>query len=120
MLKLEDIRKDAVVNGLEPGVPVRVVTTEPVGENAVTVYFKNDQSLLETNWLTLWVGMKGDAPQATVEFGLQAVPMWAKPTHGELEKVFRDGRYAWREEGAAANDMETRIESFVQSLDSDQ
>ena len=46
MLKLEDIRKDAVVSGLEPGVPVRVVTTERVGDNAVTVYFKSPDGKL--------------------------------------------------------------------------
>ena len=40
MLKLEDIKKNASVAGVEPGQIVRVVTTEPVGDNAVTVYYK--------------------------------------------------------------------------------
>ena len=40
MLRLEDIRKDAVVNGIEPGQVVRIVTTEPVGENSLTVYYR--------------------------------------------------------------------------------
>lgn len=40
MLKLEEIRKNAAVSGLEPGQVVRIVTTEPVGENALTVYYK--------------------------------------------------------------------------------
>jgi len=40
MLRLEDIKKDAAVNGIEPGQIVRIVTTEPVGENALTVYYK--------------------------------------------------------------------------------
>ncbi|MGF6844158.1 superfamily II DNA or RNA helicase [Paraburkholderia youngii] len=40
MLKLEDIGKNAAILGIEPGQVVRVVTTEPVGDNAVTVYYK--------------------------------------------------------------------------------
>ncbi|MDD3353127.1 helicase-related protein [Zoogloea sp.] len=40
MLKLEDIKKNAAVAGLEPGQVVRIVTTEPVGDNALTVYYK--------------------------------------------------------------------------------
>ena len=40
MLRLEDIKKDAAVNGIEPGQIVRIVTTEPVGENALTVYYR--------------------------------------------------------------------------------
>jgi hypothetical protein len=40
MLKLEDIKKDSSIRGIEPDHIVRVVTTEPVGTNAVTVYYK--------------------------------------------------------------------------------
>ncbi len=40
MLRLEDITKDAAVNGIEPGQVVRIVTTEPIGENALTVYYR--------------------------------------------------------------------------------
>lgn len=44
MLKLEDIKKNAAISGIEPGHVVRVVTTEPVGFSdnfsALTVYFK--------------------------------------------------------------------------------
>jgi superfamily II DNA or RNA helicase len=48
MLRLEDIRKDAMIEGLEPGKVVRIVTTEPVGPDAVTVYYKmSDGNLLE-------------------------------------------------------------------------
>jgi superfamily II DNA or RNA helicase len=47
-LRLEDIKKDASIAGIEPGQVVRVVTTEPVGENALTVYYKTpDGRLLE-------------------------------------------------------------------------
>ena len=48
MLKLEDIKKNAAISGIEPGHVVRIVTTEPVGDNALTVYYKTaDGSLRE-------------------------------------------------------------------------
>jgi len=48
MLKLEDIKKNAAISGIEPGHVVRVVTTEPIGDNALTVYYKTpDGKLLE-------------------------------------------------------------------------
>lgn len=48
MLKLEHIQKNAAISGIEPGQVVRVVTTEPVGDNALTVYYKtSDGKLLE-------------------------------------------------------------------------
>ena len=40
MLRLEDIKKDAAVNGIESGQIVRIITTELVGENALTVYYR--------------------------------------------------------------------------------
>lgn len=40
MLKLEAINKNAALSGLEPGQVVRIVTTEPVGDQALTVYYK--------------------------------------------------------------------------------
>lgn len=40
MLRLEDITKDAAVSGIVPGQIVRIVATEPVGENALTVYYR--------------------------------------------------------------------------------
>lgn len=48
MLKLEKIKKSAAISGIEPGQIVRVVATEPVGDNALTVYYKtSDGKLLE-------------------------------------------------------------------------
>src|SRR6266567_8186257 len=48
MLKLEEITKHAALTGIEPGQVVRVVTTELVGDNALTVYYKtSDGRLLE-------------------------------------------------------------------------
>jgi len=47
-LKLEDVKKDAAVTGIEPGVVVRIVQVEPVGPDALTVYYKKpDGKLLE-------------------------------------------------------------------------
>jgi predicted DNA-binding transcriptional regulator YafY len=48
LLKLEEIQKNAAISGMEPGHVVRIVTTEPVGDNALTVYYKTaDGKLLE-------------------------------------------------------------------------
>ncbi|CAB3661267.1 helicase-related protein [Paraburkholderia rhynchosiae] len=48
MLKLEEIKNNAVISGIEPGHVVRIVTTEPVGDNALTVYYKtSDGKLME-------------------------------------------------------------------------
>ena len=46
MLKLEDIKKDAQIRGILADEIVRVVQTEPVGDNAVTVYYKDNQGRL--------------------------------------------------------------------------
>ena len=46
MLKLEAIRPQAALTGIEPGQVVRVVTTEPVGDNALTVYYKSAEGRL--------------------------------------------------------------------------
>lgn len=41
MLKLEQIQKNADIAGIDPGQVVRVVTTtEPVGDNALKIYYK--------------------------------------------------------------------------------
>ena len=52
MLKLEDIRKDAAVNGIAPGQVVRVVTTEPVGDNALMVYYRTADGQLAERMLS--------------------------------------------------------------------
>lgn len=46
MVKLEDIKKDALLRGVEPDEVVRVVTADPVGDNAVTIYYKTNQGRL--------------------------------------------------------------------------
>lgn len=40
VLKLEDIKNGAAISGLVPGEVARVVTTEPVGDHSLTVYYK--------------------------------------------------------------------------------
>lgn len=51
MLKLEQIQKNAAISGLEPGQVVRIVTTEPVGDNALTVYYKTAGGMLRERML---------------------------------------------------------------------
>jgi superfamily II DNA or RNA helicase len=51
MLKLEHIQKNAAISGLEPGQVVRIVTTEPVGDNALTVYYKTADGTLRERML---------------------------------------------------------------------
>ncbi|MCB5266954.1 MAG: DEAD/DEAH box helicase, partial [Candidatus Cloacimonetes bacterium] len=48
MMKLEDIKAGALIQGIEPGEVVRIVTSEPIGGDAYTVYYKkSDGSLRE-------------------------------------------------------------------------
>lgn len=48
MLKLEEIKKNAAITGIELGHVVRIVTTEPEGTDALSVYNKtSDGRLLE-------------------------------------------------------------------------
>ena len=51
MLKLEQIQKNAAISGLEPRQVVRIVTTEPVGDNALTVYYKTADGTLRERML---------------------------------------------------------------------
>ena len=46
MLKLEDIRKDAQIHGIQTDSVVKIVQTELIGEHAVTVYYKDNQGKL--------------------------------------------------------------------------
>ena len=48
MMRLEDIKAGALIQGIEPGEVVRIVTIEPRGSDAYTVYYKkNDGIILE-------------------------------------------------------------------------
>ena len=46
MLKLEDIKKDAQIRGIQAEEIVRVVQVETVGDHALTVYYKDSQGRL--------------------------------------------------------------------------
>lgn len=83
MLRLEDIKPGAIIQGLEPGEVVRIVTSEPIGPNALTVYYKkNDGALLErliyrTDEITLSLAVSGrpwsfDAPGADFKLAVEA------------------------------------------------
>ena len=45
-MKLEQIAKGAQISGIEPGKVVRVVSADPLGDNAVTVVYKTDDGRL--------------------------------------------------------------------------
>jgi superfamily II DNA or RNA helicase len=51
VLKLGQIQKNAAISGLEPGHVVRIVTTESVGDNALTVYYKTPDGTLRERML---------------------------------------------------------------------
>jgi superfamily II DNA or RNA helicase len=83
VLKLEDIRKDAAINGIKPGQVVRVVTTEPVGDHAVTIIYRtadgkfDERMLFRTDEPSLSLAEAGrpwafDAPGDEFKLGLEA------------------------------------------------
>ncbi|MEW8418889.1 MAG: DEAD/DEAH box helicase [Candidatus Thiodiazotropha endolucinida] len=83
MLKLEDIKKDAQVRGIQSDEIVRVVQVETVGDAAVTVYYKDSQGKLGEQMLfrsdesRLELATAGrpwafDAPGADFKLGLEA------------------------------------------------
>ena len=83
MLKLEAIKKDAQLAGLDPNGVVRVVSVEPVGPDAITVYFKGsdgklaEQMLFRTDEARLSLAEAGrawafDAPAEGFKLGLEA------------------------------------------------
>ena len=79
MLKLEDIRKDAQIRGIEPNEIVWVVTVDPVGHDAITVYYKNNQGRLSEQML-----FRSDA--ALLEFA-EVGRAWAFDASGEDFKL---------------------------------
>lgn len=83
MLKLEDIKKDAQIHGIQANEIVRVVQVEPVGDNALTVYYKDNQGrlseqmLFRTDEARLDLAQAGrpwafDAPGEDFKLGLEA------------------------------------------------
>ncbi len=50
-MKLEEITKGALVAGIEPGKTVRVVSVDPVGDNAITVVYRTEDGSLRDRML---------------------------------------------------------------------
>lgn len=83
MLKLEDAKKDAQVRGILAEEIVRIVQVEPVGDAAITVYYKDSQGKLGEQMLfrsdeprlelaTVGRPWAFDAPGAEFKLGLEA------------------------------------------------
>ncbi|MBF2719691.1 DUF3883 domain-containing protein [Psychrobacter sp. NG254] len=83
MLKLESIKKDAQIRGIQSDEIVRIVQVERVGEHAVTVYYKDSQGKLGEQMLfrsdearlelaTVGRAWGFDAPGADFQLGLEA------------------------------------------------
>lgn len=79
MLKLENIQKNAALSGLEPGQVVRIVTTEPAGDHALTVYYKTADGALRERML-----FRGDEPNLSLA---DAGRPWAFDAPGEDFKL---------------------------------
>ena len=83
MLKLQEIKKDAQIRGIQTDEIVRIVQVEPVGDAALTVYYKdsqgklNEQMLFRSDESRLSLATAGrawafDAPGAEFKLGLEA------------------------------------------------
>lgn len=93
MIKLEDIKKDAQVLGIQGSEIVRIVQVEPVGDSAITVYYKDNQGRLGEQML-----FRSD--EARLELA-QAGRPWAFDAPGE---DFKLGLEAYRISQAALFD----------------
>jgi superfamily II DNA or RNA helicase len=79
MLTLEALKPTAVVSGLEPGQVVRIVTTEVVGPDAITVYYKTPAGHLRERML-----FRSDEP--LLDLAVAGRP-WAFDAPGEAFKL---------------------------------
>jgi superfamily II DNA or RNA helicase len=79
MLPLEALTPNAAVSGLEPGQVVRIVTTEAVGPDAVTVYYKTPAGHLRERML-----FRSDEPH--LDLAVAGRP-WAFDAPGEAFKL---------------------------------
>ena len=51
MVRLDDIKKDSVLRGIIPATPVKVVTVENIGNDALTVYYRDAEGKLAERML---------------------------------------------------------------------
>ena len=86
MLKLEDIKKDAQITGIDDSGPVRIVTADMVGEAAITVVYKDSKGSLGERML-----FRSDEGALTLMSGTGRP--WAFDADG---KDFKLGLEAWR------------------------
>ncbi|MCP5147025.1 MAG: DUF3883 domain-containing protein [Pseudomonadales bacterium] len=93
MVKLEDIAKDAVIRGVQGDDVVRIVQVEPIGDSALTIYYKDSQGRLSEQML-----FRSD--EARLELA-QAGRPWAFDAPGE---DFKLGLEAYRISQAALFD----------------
>lgn len=93
MVKLEDIKKDSQIKGIQGEDVVRVVTVEPVGDDALTVYYKDTQGRLGEQML-----FRSD--EARLEMA-ESGRAWAFNAHGS---DFKLGLEAYRISQAALFD----------------
>jgi hypothetical protein len=67
--QIEELRKHAAIMGIDPAAPVRIVSTEAIGDDALTVYYKTvDGTVLER------MLFRADEPQLSLA---QAGRPWA-------------------------------------------
>ncbi len=93
MLKLEDIKVDAQVRGIQADEIVRIVQVFPVGENALTVYYKDSQGRIAEQML-----FRDDEPRLELA---EAGRAWAFDADAESFKL---GLEAYRISQAALFD----------------
>jgi len=79
MLRLEDIKKNAAVVGIDATAPVRIMTAELVGQNALTVIYKTVSGTILERML-----FRGD--EASLSIAIAARP-WAFNASGEDFKL---------------------------------
>lgn len=72
-------QKDAQVSGIQTNEIVRIVTIEPVGDNAITVYFKDSQGRLGEQML-----FRSDEPRLELA---QAGKPWAFDAPGLISNL---------------------------------
>lgn len=85
MLKLEDIRQDTVISGLEQDAAVRVLFTQSAGPDALTVYYKDSEGQMRERLLFR-------IDEGRLSLTTQGRP-WSFDAHGEGFKLAAE---AWR------------------------
>lgn len=78
VLKLEDIKKDAQIRGIQGDEVVRIVQVEPIGENALTIYYKDSQGRLAEQML-----FRSDEPR--LELAQAGRPLGIRCTWGGIQ-----------------------------------